>query len=234
MLKIQAIGIVGKQIETTPAGQTKFSVLVYETVELNGQTETKTTAILCSAQAERVKNIKTGMQAFIRGNGGAKMIAEKGKQYTVFTCKPSWIQFGKDDKSLHNIFIETIGYIGENRQSGHDGKLVCNFSVASNGKELNEQGEKIDVTTWVNCALWREPERAKIFDYLAKGTRVFVAGKPILRIWGDDKDKLSLECRVSEIELLGGKKDSEKEDENQVAPDDNQPVFEQKQDDLPF
>jgi single-strand DNA-binding protein len=207
MIKIQAIGTVGKKIETTPAGQTNFSVLVYEDVNLGGRIETKATAILCSASAERVKNIKTGSGIFIRGAGGAELVKKEDRQYPVFTCKPSWIQFGKEDKSMHNLFIEGIGYIGgETRQAAHNDKLVCNFSIASNDKELNNLGQKVDVTTWLNCSLWRDPERGKIFDYLTKGTRVYVAGKPMLRVYGDNNDRLNFECRVSELELLGGKK----------------------------
>ncbi len=66
-------------------------------------------------------------------------------------------------------------------------------------------GEKA-TTTWLNCNLWGK--RAEILaPMLLKGTQIGVTGEISQRQYKakDGTEKSSLECRVSDVTLLGGK-----------------------------
>ncbi len=95
---------------------------------------------------------------------------------------------------------------------GQDAKLsyttnqdaICNFSAAL----TSGYGEKATVT-WLNCNLWGK--RAEILaPMLLKGTQVAVTGEISLRPYKakDGTEKSSLECRVGDVTLLGGKSEA--------------------------
>jgi single-strand DNA-binding protein len=74
---------------------------------------------------------------------------------------------------------------------------VCSFSVAV---EQRLKGEK--KTVWIRCSMWGKRGETLV-QYLRKGTRVAVTGELSLHEY---EGKTSLECRVSELTLLGGGK----------------------------
>jgi single-strand DNA-binding protein len=80
------------------------------------------------------------------------------------------------------------------------GDAVLNFSVADN------QGGKDKPTIWWNCSLWGKSADA-LAQYLTKGQTVTVAGSVSEREWTDKEGnaRKSMEVRVSEIALQGGK-----------------------------
>lgn len=78
------------------------------------------------------------------------------------------------------------------------GDTVCGFSVAvDNGKD--REGNRRDAT-WYDCSLWAKRAEA-LSPYLTKGTRVCITGTPSAR---EHEGKVYLQCRVSELTLLGG------------------------------
>ncbi len=92
---------------------------------------------------------------------------------------------------------------------GQDAKLsytanqdpICNFSLSLTAG----YGDKA-TTTWLNCNLWGK--RAEILaPMLLKGTQIGVTGEISLRPYKgkDGTEKSSLECRVGDVTLLGGK-----------------------------
>jgi len=94
---------------------------------------------------------------------------------------------------------------------GQDAKLsytanqdaICNFSLSLTAG----YGDKA-TTTWLNCNLWGK--RAEILaPMLLKGTQIGVTGEISLRPYKakDGTEKSSLECRVGDVTLLGGKSD---------------------------
>jgi single-strand DNA-binding protein len=102
---------------------------------------------------------------------------------------------------------------------GQDAKLsytanqdaICNFSLSLTAG----YGDKA-TTTWLNCNLWGK--RAEILaPMLLKGTQIGVTGEISLRPYKgkDGTEKSSLECRVNDVTLLGGK--SENKTENKPA-----------------
>jgi single-strand DNA-binding protein len=92
---------------------------------------------------------------------------------------------------------------------GQDAKLsytanqdaICNFSLSL----TSGYGDKA-TTTWLNCNLWGK--RAEILaPMLLKGTQIGITGEISMRPYKgkDGTEKSSLECRVGDVTLLGGK-----------------------------
>jgi single-strand DNA-binding protein len=105
----------------------------------------------------------------------------------------------------------------KNLQSGD---VICNFSIAdSMGRDKG--------TIWWNCSLYGKRGES-LAQYLTKGQAVTVNGIVTEREW-TDKDgviRKSIEVRVNDVALQGGKKEAEPKPERYV-----EPVAEE---DLPF
>jgi single-strand DNA-binding protein len=83
---------------------------------------------------------------------------------------------------------------------------VIVFSVAHTESYTDKQGNKQSVTSWVRCTKWiNQGQSTKIADYLKKGTKVYVEGKPAASAYiaQDGTAKASLELSVRDIELQG-------------------------------
>ncbi len=106
-------------------------------------------------------------------------------------------------------------------------KTVVNFSVAINDSYKNKAGERIEQTTYFDCAYWLSPKVATI---LTKGTVVELTGKVSARAWtgSDGQPHAGLNFNTSQIKLHGGGKKSE----TGQAPAGNSNGKEK--DDLPF
>lgn len=99
--------------------------------------------------------------------------------------------------------MQIIGNLGKDCEAREvNGKQVINFSVAHSEK-YTSQGEKMEKTTWVECAYWSD---SRVKDYLKKGTTVYAEGTPEVRVY-DKKDGTqghSLTMRVFSVQLVGG------------------------------
>ncbi|MGV3766773.1 MAG: single-stranded DNA-binding protein [Chitinophagaceae bacterium] len=82
-------------------------------------------------------------------------------------------------------------------------RQVVNFSIASNDSYRNKQGERIEQTTYFDCAYWIT---TKVAQYLTKGTLVALTGRVSARAWvGKDGEAYAgLNFHASQIELHGG------------------------------
>ena len=101
--------------------------------------------------------------------------------------------------------LSATGRLGQDSTLKHtaNGDAICNFSVSLTAG----YGEK-QTTTWLNCNLWGK--RAEILaPMLLKGTQIGITGEINLRPYTtkDGVEKTSLECRVQDVTLLGGKQD---------------------------
>ncbi|PRZ22045.1 single-stranded DNA-binding protein [Flavobacterium granuli] len=87
-------------------------------------------------------------------------------------------------------------------------KQVVNFSVATNDSYRNKQGERIEQTTYFDCAYWLS---AKVAQILTKGTVVELTGRVSARAWtgNDGQPHAGLNFNTSQIKLHGGGKKSE-------------------------
>src|SRR5215210_521081 len=133
------------------------------------------------------------------------------------------------------IKLQVIGNLGKDCVVNNvNGKNVINFSVAHTEKFKDAQGVQKDKTIWVECAYWTD--RTGIAPYLKKGTQVYAEGQPDIRSYttkeGGQGSSLSL--RVSSVQLLGGRNESQGGDmsspggsyQNQ-QPANNQPTYNQ-------
>jgi single-strand DNA-binding protein len=87
-------------------------------------------------------------------------------------------------------------------------KQVVNFSVATNESYKNKQGERIEQTTYFDCAYWLS---AKVASLLTKGTLVELTGRVSTRAWTgkDGEPKAGLNFHTSNIKFHGGIKRTE-------------------------
>jgi single-strand DNA-binding protein len=107
------------------------------------------------------------------------------------------------------IKMQIIGKLGKDCVVNTvNGKNVINFTVAHTEKYKDSQGNLQEKTTWVDCAYWTD--RTAIAQYLTKGKQIFAEGQPEARSFqrNDGTPGSSLSLRVREVQLLGGKGDS--------------------------
>lgn len=101
------------------------------------------------------------------------------------------------------IKLQVIGNLGKDCTTNQvSGKTVINFNVAHTESYKDSKGDKVQKTTWVECAYWNE---SKISEYLKKGTQVYVEGTPEVRTYAktDGTQGVSLSLRVFSVQLLG-------------------------------
>jgi single-strand DNA-binding protein len=82
-------------------------------------------------------------------------------------------------------------------------KQVVNFSVAVNDSYRNRQGERVEQTTYFDCAYWITANVARL---LTKGTLVELTGRVSTRAWvnKEGEAKAGLNFHTSQIKLHGG------------------------------
>lgn len=92
-----------------------------------------------------------------------------------------------------------IGYLGKDAELKQvNGKSVLNFSVAHTESFTNQQGLKIERTTWVDCGWWGGE---KLAPWLKKGSLVHVEGAPSTRAYANKEGELTGELRLSVFRL---------------------------------
>ena len=92
---------------------------------------------------------------------------------------------------------QIIGYVGADARQNKNGKGF-NFHVSTKYKNVNNEEQ----TLWVCCFINYE---SKVFEYLKKGTQVYVCGDVYADVFQkDDGSHIpSVSLTVSRIELLG-------------------------------
>ena len=128
--------------------------------------------------------------------------------------------------------VQLIGNIGTDAKVMEvNGNKFVSFSVGTNEKFKDSQGNQVEKSTWVSCILSKE---SPVKDYLKKGTKVFVEGDLSVKTFKNQNGdwQSGVNCRVRKIELLSAKKveDSNSEESH------NQPevLSGHVEDDLPF
>ena len=103
--------------------------------------------------------------------------------------------------------MQVIGNLGKDCVVNTvNGMNVINFTVAHTEKFKDKQGVNQERTTWVECAYWTD--RTAIAPYLVKGQLIFAEGNPEVKSFtrNDGSPGSSLNMRVREVQLLGGRK----------------------------
>lgn len=132
-------------------------------------------------------------------------------------------------------FTGNLGNAAEQRFTPA-GDSVVSFSVATK----SGFGDKA-TTTWARCSMFGKRGEA-ILQYLQKGQMVGVVGELAAREWTnkDGAKQTSIEVRVNDLSLLGGKSDGgqrpARDGEYQPEPDKSKPKpsFDDLGVDIPF
>ena len=112
-------------------------------------------------------------------------------------------------------------------------RQVVNFSVAINDSYRSKDGNKVEQTTFFECAYWISPKVASI---LTKGTVVELTGRVSARAWtgSDGEPQAGLNFNTSNIKLHAGGKKSETPQAVQTEDKNKKPTVTEPADDLPF
>lgn len=88
----------------------------------------------------------------------------------------------------------TVKNIGED-------KKVVNFSIAMNDSYKQKNGEKKEITTYVDCAFWQDAKRA---EWLKKGAMVQLSGRIGINAYTNREGNAvaKLTFHVNEINIL--------------------------------
>ena len=140
--------------------------------------------------------------------------------------------------SFNKIII--CGNLGRDPQLRYtaQGTPVCSFSMATNERRKDKNGEMQDHTTWFRITLWnRLAETAS--QYLQKGRQVYIEGR--LRVEEyvdrDGKPRHSLEVFATDMQFIGSRGDEAPYERAASAgassgPADSQPDL--SDEDIPF
>jgi single-strand DNA-binding protein len=119
------------------------------------------------------------------------------------------------------------------------GTPVCSFSMATNERRKDKNGEMQDHTTWFRITLWnRLAETAS--QYLQKGRQVYIEGRLRVEeyIDRDGKPRHSLEVFGTDMQFIGSRGDDAAMPERAASasasagPADSQPDL--SDEDIPF
>lgn len=134
-----------------------------------------------------------------------------------------------------------IGRLGKDPEVKYheSGVTIASFSVAVSKRGYKKQDgtEVPEQTTWFNVTAFNQ--LAKIVEsYLKKGMEVYISGEGNIREYEvDGVKKYAYSITAKEIQMFGGRQNSEQSDNNQSAPAQKAPAPTQKanaDDDLPF
>ena len=133
-----------------------------------------------------------------------------------------------------NLLIAT-GNLGQDatQRFTPSGDSIVSFSLPVK----SGYGEKAK-TSWVRCTMFGKRGES-VYPYLKKGTLVGVSGEFSMNDWDDKQGqkRSSPECRVNDITLLGGKSQSDtqqQENPQRSAPQAQKTGFDDMEDDIPF
>jgi single-strand DNA-binding protein len=119
-----------------------------------------------------------------------------------------------------------------------DSRQVVNFSVAINESYKNKKGDRVEQTTFFECAYWISP---RVAEWLTKGTVVELTGRVSARAWtgNDGEPRAGLNFNTSNIKLHGGGQKSEgtsavQTGETAVEGKNKKVTVKEPEDDVPF
>jgi single-strand DNA-binding protein len=110
-------------------------------------------------------------------------------------------------KSVNKVIL--VGHVGKDPEVKYtpSGTAVANFSIATNDRFKDKEGQWQDRTEWHRVVAWQRTAEI-VGEYVKKGSNVYVEGKLQTRSW-DDKEtgqkKYMTEIWVNDLVLLGGR-----------------------------
>ncbi len=110
-------------------------------------------------------------------------------------------------RSVNKVIL--VGHVGKDPEVKYtpSGTAVANFSIATNDRFKDKDGQWQDRTEWHRVVAWQRTAEI-VGEYVKKGSNVYVEGKLQTRSW-DDKEtgqkKYMTEIWVNDLVLLGGR-----------------------------
>ena len=110
-----------------------------------------------------------------------------------------------------------IGNVGRDPEMRYTqgGSAVCNFSVATNRRYTDSNGETKEQAEWHNIVAWTK--LAEICnEYLSKGSSVYIEGRLQTRKWTDrdENTRYTTEIVAFDMQMLDKKGDNQKEEDS--------------------
>jgi len=136
--------------------------------------------------------------------------------------------------------ITIIGRLGRDPEMRYlsNGDPVTSFSVATDRKWTDANGQRQERTVWFRVSAWGK--LAEVCNqYLSKGRQVFVSGEmqePRPYQARDGEWRASLDVRAREIKFLGGRGDVQQDQGQTPKPQTSQqtPVDDLDEEQIPF
>ncbi len=108
-------------------------------------------------------------------------------------------------KSVNKVIL--IGNLGKDPELKHTsgGTAVANFTLATNERFKDKEGNWQDRTEWHTIVLWQRLAEIAA-EYLKKGRSVYIEGRLQTRSWEDKQGqkRYTTEIVASDLVLLGG------------------------------
>jgi single-strand DNA-binding protein len=124
------------------------------------------------------------------------------------------------------IKLQFIGYLGQDATRKEiNGTPSLHFRAAHTRKFTNQQGEKKEITTWIDCSFWKQ---VNVAPYLTTGKQVYLEGTPTVEsyVTHAGEPMAGLKLNVTRLELLGRLNDESQKHDDVTG--------ENVADDLPF
>jgi single-strand DNA-binding protein len=128
-----------------------------------------------------------------------------------------------------------VGNLGRDPELRHiqSGTAVCNFSVATNEKWKDKDGNQQESAEWHRVVVW-DKQAKSCAEYLKKGRSVYVEGKLKTREYEKDGVKhWQTEVHAQVVQFLGGR-DEAREPERDAQGGPVEPQQTQYENDPPF
>ncbi len=128
--------------------------------------------------------------------------------------------------SVNKVIL--VGNLGKDPELRYtkSGEPVANFSVATNEKWKDKQGNKQERTEWHRIVVWGKTAE-NCAQYLAKGRSVYLEGSLQTQEWTDKQGvkRQTTEIRAYSVQFLGSKDDDggKRAPESSGPPDDDPP-----------
>jgi single-strand DNA-binding protein len=133
------------------------------------------------------------------------------------------------------ILVGNLGRDPELRTTP-SGQPVAKFSLATNRRWRDRDGNRQEQTEWHNIVCWgRQAEVAG--QYLTKGKQIYVEGRLETNSWEDRQSgekKYRTEIVCDNFQMLGSRGSYDGADTRQSAPSETPPPAAPADDDIPF
>lgn len=105
--------------------------------------------------------------------------------------------------------LQVIGNLGADAElQEKNGKKFITFKIADTTKFKRQDGTESETTTWISCIM--SGDGGNVLQYLRKGVKVFVDGKPSYKMYSSPKERCMMagvDLQVFSVELCGGSSD---------------------------